>query len=690
MTEAEFLQQLQNCDYNDSFAVSKLVTSSYTNVMFNDKVTEMQINNPQGAQNYFGGFFGTKTWADGQGNDMIREYATDPMIPFTFSHFVRQMPVCDPNLANACNFDLCEVPEGGRGTMPGMQWVRWGFKTKRSCIANIRHIRDFQYWAAKVIRNRTLIDEQVMNMFYVMVAIKTAGHKITMQGIRDSNGNLSLIPSTNPRNQAGFGLYNYMQELFPQPTNINDMVPIDFSMLDRLARRWTQFNAGNSVATGPRGERIFEMWHPDDIFQQEVLRNPDYMKSLAYTMPNSQFAGYSLVPGDAEIIKNWRFKIMPWLPRFAPNADGQLVPVDSHVNVEIEVGSEPVPSSLFEDAPIGLSLIVSGRQGNILTRPTLSQSGDGIPILPIASSEPWQINNHYDAICNEFLNQPFSYRRYEMGWELEDPNASMGFLFRRRVFQPLPINDCDLAPIFTAPSNEIDCPITTIGCGGGQERIEDGITQAPQLPTRVECFAAFCSTPSSPYMYNIQVKRIPNQPDFNSLGCACGAAVTLFVHDANGVFVREQQGILKDDIKSFPYGLYVISTLTQLTSGQCIKYITCSGSTPLQANAVTSWDATTNPGYNQTGVGFILESPMGCGGAPANDAVLVKYYDEDGLVLLTINGTIVEADIDRNYYRITGTNIRALGNPNVVAGAAYIGVSCNEAPNASSSSSGQP
>src|SRR5690606_31184678 len=110
------------CNWSDP-AVSELVSSTHTNVMFNNKVMEMQVNNPLGAFNFFGGFFGSEVWADGQGDDQIREYSTDPYIPFSFSHFTKQSPVCNPNLANNCDFDFCEVPEGGKGTFPGMQWV---------------------------------------------------------------------------------------------------------------------------------------------------------------------------------------------------------------------------------------------------------------------------------------------------------------------------------------------------------------------------------------------------------------------------------------------------------------------------------------------------------------------------------------------------------------------------------------
>lgn len=687
MTEAEYVAQLEACNWSEP-AVSELVSSSYTNVMFNEKVQEMHVNSPLGAYNFFSGFFGSEVWQDGQGDDEIREYATDPYIPFTFSHFVKQAPVCNPNYAGNCDADFCEVPEGGKGTFPGMQWVKWAFETKRTCIADIRSLRKFQYWAARAIRFRQLIDEQVMNMFYVMVAIKTLGHKVTLNATRD-NGLLNLITNSNPRNLAGYGSYNYMQERFPEIMNVNNLVPIQFSLLEKIARRWSRHPSADStrVGTGPRGENIYEMWHPDDIYAEEVYKNPDYMKSLRYTLPSSQFAGYSLAPGEQEIIGNWKFKVMPWLPRFAPTASGAIVPVDSHVDVPIEVGNEPVPNPLFEDAPIGLAMIISGKMGTILTRPTLTQSGDGAPILPIASSEAWQINNHYDATCNKLLNKPFFFKRYEMGWRLDNPNAGMGFLFRRRVFSPIPITDCDLAPVFITQDNAIDCPFTTIGCAP-KSRENDDITQPTGAPTLVECVTAECGNSGSPWRYNIRVKRIANNPGYNSLGCECGSNVTLHVYNNDNPLtpVRQQQGILKSDIKGFPYGIYVVSTTTEIATNECIRYISCSDETPLFANVITSWDQTENPDFGE-GVGVVLDGPMGCDSD--GDDVTVRYYDANGVVLDSITATIAEIDIEDNRYRLTSVdpNFTSLASSALV-GVVSMGVSCAESPNASSSSSG--
>jgi hypothetical protein len=695
MTNAEYAAYLAGCDFRTPQAVSRLVTSTHTNVMFDSKVVERQIANPLGATNYYGGLFGKEVWPDGIGNDMIREYYAAPYVPFTFSRFTRSMQVCDPNLANECDVDFCKVPEGGRGTMPPFRMLKWGFETERDCVANIRHIRDFRYWASRVIQAREQIDEQTMNMFYTLAAIQTAGHKIVMQGYRDAtDGNaLKLISSSNPRNPLRFGSYNYMQELFPQITNVQNLVPLQIDHLDRLARYWSQYPKGNDTGVrGPRGEMIWEMWYPDDWYEAEVLRNPDYIERIKYTKPANLFAGTKLDnQGEREILKNWAMKCMPWLPRFAPDSNGNIVPVDSHTGVNIEVGQEFVGSIEFEEAPIGLAMMVSSKQGTIITRPTLTTSGAGFPIQPISGNSGWIINNEYDPVCNKLRNKPFSYKYYEMGFRMDDPDAAMAFLFRRRKFNLRAINECDFAPIFTHDSDAEACPITTIGCNSNREREYEGITDQGGA-RKVECtFAACGNGESGAQMYRLRIKREANMPDYNSLGCECGAAVTLFVHDANGAYLRQVQGVLKDTTMGFPYGYYFVETAAPLATGECIKGVSCTDATPLAGEAFDTIDNSTKGFEDLEGVLFFLDSPIAC---PQGSQVTVRYYNNTGHVVGTVTGAVIaEAWHEQYKYRITSNNanLKALNNPNqAFAGAVKVAISCSQAPNASSSSSGTP
>lgn len=676
MTNQEFQAVLEACNWRSPEAVSKLVTSSYTNVKFNDKVDERIIADELGAYNYFGGLFGKDVWPDGQGMDEIREYYVDPHIPFSFSYFVRQMEICDPNLADECRRDRCQVPEGGRGTLPPFRFFKWGFETPRDCIANIRSIHNFRYWAMKIIRGRELIDQQVMNMFYTMAGIYTAGHKIVMQGVRDANGNLILAPNSNPRNPLRGGLYNFMEEKFPQPTNLNDLLPLTLDTLEPAARYWSYTNSSYRTATGPRGEAIYEIWTPDDWFRQEQLKNPDRVKQTSMLMPNKLFPGWVLQPdGQREVVENWAAKVMPWLPRFAPTADGRIIPVDNKVGVDIEVGKEYLFSNEFDNAPIGIAVVVSGKQGTILSRPALTTSGAGFPIQPITGDSPWRIRNDYDKECNPDLNMPYSQKDYEMGFRMDDPNAATAFLYRRSVFNMRPVNDCDLAPIFTVSDPDVACPITTIGCQVTKIRENNSIVD-PGVYKPVECTAAACgNTGSSPYYYNIKIQRKANQPEFNSLQCECGSNVKLFVHDDEGEFLREQIGTVHSTFQGFPYARYMISTTTALAEGECIRGIACDDDTPLQGNVIDAYD------LEDGDVTVILSSYIACDNV--GDDVQVRYYDASGAVLGTIAAEIVSFEPTTATYVLTSTN------PSFKADAyenqASIGVSCNQAPNQSSS-----
>jgi hypothetical protein len=647
MTNAEFRAILDECNFASPEAVSKLVTASYTNVKFNDKIVEKQTFEPLGAYNYFGGLFGKEVWPDGQGMDLIREYATPSHIPFTFSHFVRQSEICDPNVSNACHTTYCEIPEGGRGTLPPFHFFKAGLKTKRDCIAAIRSIKDFRFWAERVINDRKNADDQMMNIFYTMAGLKTAGHKITMQGYRDASGLLRLLPDNDPRNPLQGGLHNYIQEKFPQPNDLNLIVPLTVDTLEGLARYWNQYPKGNHIATGPRGEYIWEFWSSDDWYLAEALRDPDYLEKIKILMPNKMFGGHSNAPGDREVVGQFANKPMHWLPRYAPTNDGQIVAVDSKIGVDIEVGQEFLGSQDFLNAPFGLAMITSGRQGTILSRPTLSTSGAGFPIMPISGDGPWIIRNDYDAVCNEDLNQPYSQKRYEMGFRMDDPEASIAFLYRRRIFQTRPVNECDLAPIFPVETNTIDCDIVTVGCGANEVRESDNIVAAPG-PQYVTCMNEACSNgaTAAPFGYVIKVDRVANRPGYNSLGCECGAALTLYVYDANGEFVRPQPGTYKSDIKSFPYAKYYIETATRLIDGECIKGVECTDATPTMGNVIDSFEEGDN-------IVYILDSSIG---SVVGDDVSIKYYSSTNTLLGTIVGIVEEYNPTAYRYTVSSAN----------------------------------
>jgi len=651
MTVEEFQEVLENCNFASPQAVSKLISESYTTVQFDQKVLEREVKNPVGAANYFRGFFGTETIPDGQPMDRVREYFAAPHVPFSFEYFVRQMDICDPNLANRCDHDYMEIPEGGRGTLPPVRMYRWGIQTKRDCIANIREIRDFYEWAARAIAGREVMNEQLYNIFFTMAGIQTAGHKVTLQGQKDANGVLRYMNSSNPRNPMRRGLYNYMQERFPQPTDVNTLVPLTVDAMDDLARYLDLFPKGFQASKGTRGENIYEFWTGDDWYKENAINDPDMLTKLRLTMPNSMFAGWTLAPGEREVIGQFAPKIMPWLPRFAPTADGKIIPVDSHVGINIEVGQEHVGSFDFLNAPIGLAIIASGKQGTILNRPSLTKSAQGIPIQPITSDSGWVINNEYDKDCNKEKNKPFQYRNYELGFRQDDPDAAIAILYRRRVFTSKPINECDLAPIFTVTNPSISGSLAEIGCQTGYERQTNNIVGGDAYHA-VSCTSVSCGNDAGPtYMYLLKIERKTGNPGFNSLECDCGDTVNLYVHDDEGVFDRIITGTIKDTNLGFPFARYFVETTSALADGECIRGISCADDTADLGNVVDSFD------ISEGVVGFILDSPLGDGKGSGDgivgDTVTITYYDANNASLGTVEGEISEIDIARNYYKIT-------------------------------------
>jgi len=420
--------------------------------------------------------------------------------------------------------------------------------------------------------------------------------------------------------------------------------------LDGLQRYWGQFPKNNEAAKGPRGENIYEFWYPDDWYQAEAIRNPDYMEKLKLMLPAKLFAGTVYAEGEREVIGNFAAKIMPWLPRYAPTADGKILPVDSMTGVDIEVGKEYYGSLEFENAPFGLAVVASGKQGTILSRPPLTESGAGFPIMPITGDSGWRIRNDYDKDCNKDLNQPYSEKDYEMGIRMDDPQAALAFLFRRRVFQTRPINECDLAPIFLTTGNEIDCPITTIGCGDNQNRMNDNVVGQTNV-RYVECTSAACGNSTergAPYHYILKIARRAGEPDYNSLGCECGDTVNLYVYDEDGAYVEQIQGVYKSDVMSFPYARYFIETQVALGAGQCIKGVSCADADADSGNVLDAFP------ISEGVKGFILDDSLAS--CDEEGTVDVKYYDADDVLLGTVEGVVDSFDIETFYYQISSVD----------------------------------
>lgn len=635
ISDEDFAAVLEGCNFREEKQVRDLISRTYTPIKFNEKVSEVHHNCP-GAYNYFTGFFGTEEWPDGMGQEEIQERYFAPRLSYDFNRFIRTMQICDPNAANECNTCYEYLPEGGKGTLPPLEMYKWGVKTPRQCIANMRHIKDFKMWAAKLMQGWHMTDEQIMDMFYTFVAIRTVGHKNVLQGVRDANGNVNPVANTSPQNPFGGFLYNYMEPQFPQIIDADLIVPLEFQYLEVAARYFTQFCMNNHVSVGNRGQKIYEFWYPEDWYRDEVIKNPEYFETIKEWMPALNFAGYSLdTNGKREVLGNWAMRVMPGLPRFRESTEGGLIPIDNFVNVDVEVGQRPLNNRDWLNAPFLLAMSPSPRQGKILYRPDLTTSAEGFPIKPITGRSGWDIRNDYDKECNEDLNMPFSQKRYELGFKWTDPESAWAAIFRAKKYRLRPSNECEWADnIAPAAPNAHDCPDTTLTCHDNQRNAPSSITK-----TGNQAYVWCSTTTCSETLYRLKVESSPNRVDYIDFDCGdCGDTIQVGIYDADGVLVRVEAVTLVDKMPH-PYHFYWVELSGALNEGECIKYIVCQDETPTSGRVLDCWDNSIDGTLATTEVRFSLDSPLNC---DVGDSVTVEAFDEYDNSLGTTAGTIAE------------------------------------------------
>ena len=679
MTNAAFQAILAGCNFSDPEQVSKLIAQRYTSQKIDELVTTRHMGCYDGF-GYFSNFFPVKTWQDGQGQTELREVYHHPRVPYSFNYFMRTMQVCDPNTANECVTQYCDIPEGGYGNLPQLEMYRWGLKTHRECVANIRHIRDFGSWSKRIVQSRFYVEQQIMQMFYTLAAIRTCGHKMVLETARDADGLLQPLVDSSNRNPLGGYAHSYMEPLFPAVGNPANIVPLSIDVLEQLARRWSIFCNDNHVATGVRGEKIWEFWYPDDWYKTEGIDNPDIMEKLKYTMPNKLFAGYNPTgTGEREVIGNWAMRAMPGLPRFGLGCDGGLVPIDMHVEEDIEIGKEAVESSAWQQAPILMAIAPSPSMGTIMVRPDLNTDARGNSIMPIMGNGGWIVRNDYDATCNPELNMPYHQKRFEMGFRLEDPNAAIAFLFRARKFRIRGINECDFQPMNDVLAKTTGCPATErIGCQDNRRTHGESITTL-DTSKYVLCHTVSCgaSGVQGQSTYQVELEWKGNRVGFNHLDCACGSTVSIAVYDCNGDLLRIQDAVVQDMLPhgTSPRPIIWLRTVTLGTDDcdECIKGIMCQDADPLVATVTNAWTAADKPTCPTfTGITWRLGAPINCN---AGDNVDVKYYDVNDVLLDTVVGAVIAvANPQTQTYQITSADPDyTKAGP---AGTSYITITC--------------
>ena len=658
MTQAEWAAQLEACGGNfDNNRVLDLVFKDGPNALWKGIVDDMHVEY-KGVYDYLANFFPTRVWEDWNGVTELGSVWHDPYIPFDMGIFQRSMQICDLSTNDECHTDYCEIPEGGMTALPKLEMYKTGFKTKPICIADIRTSQRAKEVAERIVRERFKVDEQVMNIFYTLAVIRMLGHKWVLEYSQDGSGRPVPVTNNNPYNILGGYRYNYMQPLFPQVGDINNIMPLSFDFLDQFGSALTLSGNRNNVSSGSRGEPIFELWHSNDWYRQEVLDNPEYLEKARYFVdPKTlMLSGYTNETQQREVVGNFAMKQMINLPRFTQSTQGGLTVVQPFTTVDIDVGTRPLHNHReWNNAPILMTVALGKGVGEILTRPALATGIEGKPIMPITGNGDWVYRNDYDKECNDDLNRPHFRKRYEMGFQLKNPDAGWGFLSRAKKFRLRPINTCDLQPIFSIAPVESDCSILTVGCNPLNDRLDNNIIETAGV-RKILCSAAACGNPLV-YRLSFQGLNIDSiSPNQNPLGCDCGDEVTLLINDEDGVTVRQETGTLmhyeRPNVVNV-HGIWFVELEDALAAGECISGVSCPDASPTIANVISCIDNETDPTLGGTKLRMILDSLLV--GGELGDTVAIKYYSATNVLLGTKNATISLIDYDMFRYEFTST-----------------------------------
>lgn len=663
MTRAEWLSQLQACGNQMSGSqVIDLVYKDGPNAIYQEMVTQkhQEIN---GADTYFRGMFPTVQFDDWQG---IREIGTiyhNARVPLDMGIFQRSMQICSPSDASECRFDYCEIPEGGISHLPEMEMYKVGVRTRPYCIANIRSSRQALQLAQNLVNERFAWDEMMVKAFYTMAAIRMLGHKWILSYTEDASGLPIATPNSNPYNALQGYSYSYMQPLFPQPADIDKVLPLDMRLLDQYGRVLSNSEDPTFLTRGPRGEPIYQIWYSEDWYRSEILDLPEYKELMKYTMPVDMLPGYTNAPNGSttEIIGNFVFKQMAHLPRFTQSTEGGLTIIQDMVDVAVDSGTRALYNYRERDnAPYGMAVIAGKGIGNIVTRPTLTTGVEGRPIQPIGGSltgaDSWMYWNEYDKECNPEKNMPYFKKHVEVGFKQTNPDAGKGIIHRLKNFRQRPTNICDLRPIFTIAPVSSNCAVLEIGCNPKNKPTMAGNQIITTDNTRtIQCQAKLCA--GSTQIYRLEFTRenadslAVNQ---NPLPCACGDHVDVLINDEDGVFNRKIDGTLIDFSRpNLSIGpTWLIELASALNAGECIEGVVCVPNNNTTVIVTECQDHTGDPTLTNTKLRLTSDTLWD---VAVGDTGHLKWFDEDGNLLGSLPITVSIYNADTYTYTVTST-----------------------------------
>jgi hypothetical protein len=656
-----------------------LVFKDGPNALWQETINQMHVMN-DGMHNYFSGLFPTRVWNDWKGTTELGRVYHSPYIPMDFSIFQRSMQICDPANANECHRDYAEIPRGGLTNLPEMEMYKAGFKTEPMCIANIRTSDQARQIAEMIVKERYAVDEQVMNTFFTMALIRMLGHKYVIEYQDDGAGSIEPVDSLNPYNPLQGFRFSYMQPLFPAAGNLENIMPLDLSFLDMYGGVLSRSRDQSFIARGPRGEPIYELWHPEDWYRQEVIDNPEYVEKTKYHINYSALPGYRMAGGKEqggmkEIVGNFSMRQNDSLPRFAESTEGGISVVQPFANVAVDSGNRALHNYReYDNAPFYMASIIGNGVGEILTRPAISTGIEGLPIQPITGNGEWLYRNDYDKDCNDDLNMPHFRKGYEMGFKMLNPDAGRGFIFRAKKFRMRPTQTCNLRPIFKIIPSKLSSDITTIGCNPNNNVMGNNIMDDNAGFRKVNCSSMVCGDSTST-IYKLTVRRenIDSiNPDQNPLtGCVCGDTVTVFIGDEDGDTAKQRDATILEYFRPNavnPNPILMVKLASSLSAGECIQSIGCKDATPTYGIVVHCNDNSDDDTIEADNLRVVLDSPV-----PLNvgGVAYLRYYDVDGVYITSssIPVTIVSMNPDTMTYeldRTTGATLTCNEEPTAV------------------------
>lgn len=657
MTKAEWLAAVDECGGDLSQdALINLVFKDGPNALWTDVANQMHQGQLYSMYRYLTSLFPHRVWADWQGITELGQQYHNAYMPFDLSQFQRSMQVCSPDSMNECHTDYCEIPSGGISAIPELEMYKWGYKTQPMCIANIRTSMRAKQMALNIVNERFQVDSNVMNTFYIMALIRMLGHKWTLELDKDpTTGELIPFASSNPRNMLGGYRYSYGNPLFPTVSNVQNIGALDIHLLDQLGRMLTESRNPNGTGTGPRGEPIFELWHGADWYRQEIIDNAEWIERTKYTMPEKILAGYTLEPGQKEIVGNFSMKVMPNLPRFAESTEGGLTVVQPMQTVDVDAGKQAIHNYVeWSNAPFLMTVALGKNIGEILTRPAISTGIEGREIMPITGNGDWTYRNDYDKECNEDLNKPHFRKRYEMGFRALNLDSGWGFISRAKKFRARPITTCDLRPVFAINPGKTACDsILTVGCNPTNDKVSNNILTGTTA-RRVACGATMCGKST---IWRVSIRK-ENQdsisPNQSPIGpCACGDNIQVFIGDADGDTAKQATAtiieILRPNIIN-PQWSMLIELEAALGANECIQYVSCRDETINLATVIHCVDSEASEDIAAGTIKFILDSALPC---VAGSTVTIEYFDKDGVSLGTVEGEIESFNVDQFSYLVS-------------------------------------